>query len=232
MESNNAVVAILLGLLAIILISAAARGVFRSLSHLHLHRSILVHVPAERAWSRVSDLPHFVSRHGRVHGGAAIDDWALREGDGRSVGSVWRGVARDRKFWVDLQITRREPVDEICFRLIRDSYRTHRSLHLHRASLKLREVSPGVTKITWELQARLRGTRLLLLRLFAPSVLHARLLDVSLRTVKASIETLEEERAAVASAGAKRSGGEGAIDPRDLLTPSPSRPPRPPEASV
>ena len=232
MELNSAVVAILIGLLAIILMSAAAGGIFRSLSRLHLHRSILVHLPAERAWGRVSDLPYFVSRHGRVRGAAAIDEWSLREGDGHSVGSVWRGTSRDRKFWVDLQITRRERVNEIAFRLIRDSYRTHRALRQHRASLKLQETNPGITKITWELQARFRGVRLPLLRLFTPSVIHARLLDISLRTVKASVETLEEGQAAVASVGAGRARAGHPPDSPGILDPSPSRPPPPPEAGV
>lgn len=232
MESNIAVPAILLGLVAILLVVAAVHASLRALSRIRLHRSILVHVPVGRAWTRVSDLPYFLSTHGRVRGAAAIDDWSLREGDGRAVGSVWRGTARDRSYWLDLQITRREPGDEIGFRLMRDSHRTHRALRRHQASIKLREVRSGMTKITWELHARLRGARLRLLRLFSPSTLNARLLDIGLRTVKASVETLAEEPNTASAGGPMKSPRGRAVDETEAPTISPFPPTEPPEANA
>jgi hypothetical protein len=238
----NSAATILLLLLVLLILSAVGRSLLRSLSRVHLHRSILVHASAERAWRRLCDLPLLVSRHGRAPGGVSLDDWSLREGDGETPGSVWRGRGGTggRAVWVELQITRREPASEICFRLIRDSLKTHRALRLHRASLTLREISPGTTKVTWQLQARLHGPRLLLVRLLAPSTLRARLVDVGLRSVKGAIESLEEESRADLAEGMSLPLRVDKARPQDAAPPAsarpspaaPRRPPSPPEATT
>jgi hypothetical protein len=238
----NSAATVLLLLLSLLILSAAGGKLLRSLARVNLHRSILVQASAERAWRRLCDLPLLVSRHGRMRGGVTLDDWSLREGDGETPGSVWRGRGGTgrRTVWVELQITRREPASEIGFRLIRDSMKTHRALRMHRASLTLREISPGTTKVTWQLQARLQGVRLLLMRLLYPSALRARLLDIGLRSVKMAVESLEEETRADLAVGmaaqphvdgVQPEGVAAAISPRPSH-PSSRRPPPPPEATT
>ncbi len=155
-----------------------------------LSRSIVVHAPLDRAWESIRRFPTLHARHGKARDLCRITEWTLRRGDGERAGTVWRcsGTRDGRPYWADVEIVRIVPGREIAFSLRRDSLGTHRGLSRHLGSLCLDSVDTGATKVTWRLDARLRGPRLILERLRAGSRLRARLLDQGLRSLKVEID--------------------------------------------
>lgn len=177
---------VLFAVLALLLAGALARRGRR----LDLRRSVLIHAPAARVWEALRHFPTLHERHAKSRDFAMMRDCELRAGDGEGPGSIWRvsGTWEDAPYWADVEIVRCEPGREIAFHLVRDSFGTHRSLRGHLGTLALEALDPGTTKLTWILEARLRGPRLLAARWLSRERLQARLLDHGLRSIKIALE--------------------------------------------
>lgn len=156
---------------------------------IELRRAVLLHAPPPRVWESVRRLPALLTNHGRAQAMGALDRCTIEDGDGESPGSVWRIRGRWGRspYWADVKIARCAPGREIAVRLLRDSLRTDRGLRDHLGTLTM-EPSEGGTKLTWHLQADLRGPRLILARLLARRHLQARLLDLRLRSLKIALD--------------------------------------------
>jgi hypothetical protein len=180
--------------LVILPLLAASFGLFPG-ARIDLSRSVLVHAGCERVWEFVGSVPALHAGHGKVREFGRIIEWSLRHGDGESAGSVWRalGTWGASPYWADVEILRIVPGKEIAIRLRRDSLGTERGLRDHVGSLSLESIGPDATKITWRLGARLRGPRLLLVRLLSSRRLRARLLDQGLRSLKVEIDNATRE---------------------------------------
>lgn len=167
---------------AILCLALAAR--------LELTRTVLVHAPAERVWEFVRHFPTLHERHGKARDLCRITEWTLRHGDGERAGTVWRAHGDwDRApYWADLEIVRADPGRELTFVLRRDSLGTHRGLRRHLGTLTLEAAGSDATKLTWRLQADLRGPRLVLARITSRARLQARLFDQGLRSLKVEID--------------------------------------------
>ena len=211
-------------LLALVLgaLAAGAAGLL-FLRRLEVSRSVLVHVPPERAWEFIRHLPALHERHGKSRDLCHITGWTLRHGDGEHAGSVWRaqGAWDGADYWADLEIVRVDPGRLLSFTLRRDSLGTHRALRKHLGRLLVEETANGTTKITWRLAANLRVSRLLLARLTSRSRLQARLFDQGLRSLKVAID----------NSGPMASGAAPAADTSPKTTAPPPPPARNPHRS-
>ncbi len=199
MESATAASLLLLSpLLIFVALASAAWLIFATARSLDVERSVLVHLPVERVWDSVRRFPSLHARHGKARRLGSVDEWVLKRGDGESPGSIWcaRGCWGDGPYWAELEIVRVAEGRELSISLLRDSLGTHRGLREHLGSLTLEAVSPGTTKLTWQLRAKLRGPRLRLLSILARPRLQARLFDQGLRSIKTGLER-EAERPSV-----------------------------------
>lgn len=230
MTVGTVVPVLLLGFLALVLVLAATGAALRALSRLDKHRTVLVHAPSSRVWDLVSDLPTLCTSHAKLPARTSVEEWKIISGDGRSTGSVWRGrgTRGSGPFWMEVQIVRDERGVERCIRLRRDSLGTHIGLRSHSALLQLEEIDDRTTKLTWRLHARLKGMRLLWMRLVSAPELQARLLDLGLRSIKVTLENAMdmEAEAARRSPERKRPLLSGSAD--DEEAPQPKTPPEPP----
>jgi len=178
-------------LIAVILVATLLLVVLmRTRRTLSLHRSVLLHAPVPLVWQQIEDFPGLLAQHGRGRTLGAFSRHDFVKGDPRSSGSVWRtrGTWSGSDYWVDGELVRVEAGREIVIRLLRDSLQTHHGLRGHVARLTLKANGPGTSKLTWELQARFRPTRLLWHRHCDRVRLNARLLDICLRSVKVDID--------------------------------------------
>ena len=152
-------------------------------------RSVLLHVPIDRAWEAVRDFPALFAAHGRGRPLLLIQSSALQAGDG-AASSVWRtqGTWAGRPYSADIEVLESAAPHVLAVRLVRDSLGSERGLHRHRGELRLRAVDDSSTKITWQLTARVHSLPMLLGRVLAPERVNARLLDLSLRSFKAAID--------------------------------------------
>ncbi|MFQ5876592.1 MAG: hypothetical protein ACE5JH_02705 [Acidobacteriota bacterium] len=227
MTVGTALLLLVLGVLTLAALAAASGAALRAVGRLERRRTVLARVSAARAWSLVGDLPTLISRHAKLLDRGDLDEWELRSGDGTTAGSVWlgRGHRNGRPYWLEVQIVRCEAGAEMSLRLRRDALGTHLGLRNHCTALSVAGIDARATKLTLRLHARMRGLRLIWLRLVSPAELQARLLDHGLRSVKLALEA----RAQTAAAGAPRRATSGAIAPgRDLRPrPRPGRPPQP-----
>ncbi|HET6277153.1 MAG TPA: SRPBCC family protein [Candidatus Polarisedimenticolia bacterium] len=157
---------------------------------LSLHRSVLLHAPVSHVWRCLEDFPRLLMQHGRGRTCGAFIQHAFVKGDPGSGGSVWRtrGSWAGCDYWVDAELVRVEAGREIVIRLLRDSMHTQHGLRGHIARLILQPNGPGTSKLTWDLQARFRPMHLLWQRHCDRGGLSTRLLDISLRSVKAAID--------------------------------------------
>ncbi len=190
---------LLVALLATVLVLLVLMVTRRTLS---LRRSILLHAPAPLVWPRIQDFPGLLAEHGRGRTLGAFSRHSFVSGAPHSSGSVWRtmGTWAGSDYWVDVKLVRVEPEREIVVRLLRDSLHTHYGLRGHAARLTLQPNGPGTSKLTWELQARFRPSRLLWQRHCDRVRLNARLLDICLRSVKVAIDRADgDDPADVAS---------------------------------
>lgn len=190
--------AVLLLVLVLAVLAAGAAGLLLLFARrLELTRSVLVHAPVGRAWELVRHLPTLHERHGKARDLCRITEWTLRHGDGERAGTVWRahGAWDGAPYWADLEIVRADPGRELTFVLRRDSLGTHRGLRRHLGTLTLEAVGSDATKLTWRLQADLRGPRLVLARMTSRARLHARLFDQGLRSLKVAIDNAVRETA-------------------------------------
>jgi len=179
----------------------------RSLS---LHRSVLLHSPAPSAWRSIENFPQLLAEHGRGRSLGAFGQHEFVKGDLHSNGSVWRtrGIWAGEEYWADAELVRVEAGKEIVIRLLRDSLNTHRALRGHIARLTLQPNGSGISKLTWDLQARLRPTRLLWQRHCDRAGLHARLLDICLRSLKVEIDNRTGDPDAHAGDTTRRADGD------------------------
>lgn len=153
-------------------------------------RSVLVHVPIDRAWELVRDFPALFAAHGRGRPLLRVQSSRIDRGDGLSAASLWqqRGTWAGRPYSADIEVLESDPPHALAVRLVRDTLGSERGLLRYRGELRLRAESPRTTKITWQLSARIHGLPMLLARAFVPERVDARLLDLSLRSLKAAID--------------------------------------------
>jgi hypothetical protein len=153
-------------------------------------RTVLLHLPCEKAWEEVRDFPALHAAHARGRPHLVIEQSVLRGGSGQGSGTVWRqeGWWGGQAYWAELEVTHWDPPHRLTVRLLRDSLATERGLLGHRGELTLVPEGPAVTKLTWRLSARIGVARLLLARLLWPERMRARLLDLGLRSVKRAID--------------------------------------------
>jgi hypothetical protein len=114
---------------------------------------------------------------------------------------VWRseGTWNRRPYWSEIELLASRPSKGLAIRLVRDALGTEHALLRHRVEMQVIEVRPGRTKLTWRLSARIHRVRMLFGRYFASERIEARLLDISLRSLKVALELdgrAEERRAA------------------------------------
>lgn len=153
-------------------------------------RSVILHLPGERVWEAVRDFPSLRAVHARGRQQLVILETSQRKGRGSGAGSVWRqsGTWSGGRYWADLEMTEYDPPRRLSVRLLRDSFGTQRGVLRHQCVLTLVPEGQADTKLTWRLSARIVGARLVLLGLRSPDRLRARLLDLSLRSVKRSLD--------------------------------------------
>ena len=194
---------------------------------LSLHRSVLLHAPVPHAWRCLEDFPQLLMQHGRGRTFGAFIQHAFVKGDPGTDGAVWRtrGNWAGSDYWVDAEIVRVEAGREIVIRLLRDSMHTHHGLRGHIARLTLQPNGAGTSKLTWELQARFRPMRLLWQRHCDRVGLNARLLDISLRSVKVAIDGGNGDHAAAGKAESTA----GKVGPHERHAADPAPPPSRPE---
>lgn len=161
-------------------------------------RSVILHLPQELAWETVRSFPALHAAHARGRQHLVIQETSQRKGQGPGAGSVWRqsGSWSGGRYWADLEMLEYDPPHRLSVHLLRDSLGTHRGVQRHRCDLTLVAEGPAATKLTWRLSARIVGARLVALGLISPDRLRARLLDLSLRSVKRSLDgrTRQEDR--------------------------------------
>lgn len=182
------IVALALALALALVVALAVLLSRRSL--LGHERSVILHLPGERAWEAVHDFPSLHAAHARGRQHLVIRETAPRKGQGPGAGSVWRqsGAWSGGRYWADLEVTEYDPPRRLSVRLLRDSIGTHRGVLRHRCDLTLVDEGPAATKLTWRLSARIVSARLAVMGLVSPDRLRARLLDLSLRSVKRAID--------------------------------------------
>jgi uncharacterized protein YndB with AHSA1/START domain len=201
-------------LAALVLTAVALAVILRATARLDVRRSVRVHASPRQVWDRIASLPDLHGRHGKTREHGRLEAWSLRQGDGTAGGSVWRatGTLDGSPYWTEVEVVRAEPPRLLEIALRADALGTERGIRAHRGVLTLEPADTGGTKITWTLQARLRGMRLRTLRLVACARLRALLLDLGLRSIKGRIETAAEEAAqrsgAAEEAGVAAAAGE------------------------
>jgi hypothetical protein len=153
-------------------------------------RSVLLHIPIERAWELVRDFPSLFAAHGRGRPLLRITSSALEHGDGLTPRSVWRqsGTWDGRPYSARIEILEIEPRCALAVRLLGDNLGSERGLLRHRGEIRLRAEGERTTKVTWQLSARIHSVPMLFARLLVPERVEARLLDLSLRSVKMAID--------------------------------------------
>lgn len=158
-------------------------------------RSVILHLPFERAWDAVRNFPALHAAHTRGRPQLCIEKTLLHAGNGQGAGSVWRQSGRwdGVGYWADLEVTEWDPPHRMAVRLVHDSLATHRGLLRHRGELTLVPEGSSITKLTWRLSVRIGSLRLLLARLLWPERMRARLLDLGLRSVKRTIDALARD---------------------------------------
>jgi hypothetical protein len=179
-----------LSALSLVLVLGGLVLFIRATGRMDLRRSVLIHVPLANTWQTARNLPWLVSRHLKIEGHGGIDEWILREGDGAGVGSLWRGLGRwnGSPYWVDIEMAIVRTEHQLAITLQRDSLGTHLRAREHLGTLTLEQSGPGSTKATWHLTARLIGLRSRIERCIRARRLQARLLDLSLRSIKSDLE--------------------------------------------
>ena len=192
-------------------------------------RSVLLHVPIETAWDLVSDFPALFAAHGHGRSLLRVTTTALERGDGRAAGSVWvqGGTWEDRPYSARIEILEIEAPFLLAVRLLGDNLGSERGLLDHRGELRLRPGSEGSTKVTWRLSARLGGLRNLFARLLAPESVDARLLDLSLRSLKGAIDGGTRQAGAGDPVSAPPLLAEGPLSAIAAPIPGPTRSPQP-----
>jgi len=155
-------------------------------------RSVRLHVPLEVAWTGIRDFGALQAAHGRGRSFLRVESSRLRRGDGLTPGSVWRQEGRwgDEPWWSDIEIISIDPSRRLEVTLLQDVFGTQAGLAYHRCILDLKAEGARTTKLTFRLRARTRGARLTLARTFSPALVYARLLDLSLRSLKVAVEGL------------------------------------------
>ena len=184
-------------------------------------RSVLIRAPAARVWDSVRHLPALLGGFAKARDFGDVQDFFLRAGDGETPGSVWRveGSWESAPYWAEVEIVRCTPEQELAFRLLRDSFGTHRRMCHHLGSLTLEAMDAGITKLTWRLRATLRGPRLLAARLLWSDRLQARLLDQGLRSIKIALEASERRAPGTPSPGAPPPGVRASEETARTLSP-------------
>jgi len=198
-------------------------------------RSVLLHVPLEVAWTKVRDFGALQAAHGRGRPLLRVESSELRRGDGLTAGSVWRQKGRwgNEPWWSEIEIVSVEPPHRLEVTLLRDVFGTRYGLEHHRCILDLKPEGVGATKLSFRLRARTRGPRLTLARTLSPERLHARLLDVGLRSLKSEIDGLARSEAeigiatAVGLSGASLPAGARATSLAAAARPAATSPSRP-----
>ena len=153
-------------------------------------RSAVLHVPIDRAWELVRDFPSLFAAHGRGRPLLRIESSAIERGDGLSPRSVWsqRGTWGGRPYWAEIEILESTPPHSLAIRLVRDALGSERGLLRHRVEIRLRAEGERSTKITWHLSAHIHRLSLVVGRMLAPERTKARLLDLSLRSLKVAVD--------------------------------------------
>jgi hypothetical protein len=153
-------------------------------------RSVLLHVPIERAWEMVRDFPVLFAAHGRGRPLMHVQASAVERGDGLTPHSVWRqhGTWGGRPYSARIEILDVDAPNALAIRLVGDNLKSERGLLRHRGELRLRPEGGRSTKVTWHLSARIHSLPMLFARLLAPERVEARLLDLSLRSLKAVVD--------------------------------------------
>ena len=188
---------------ALVLAVFAAAVLLRASARVELRRSVRVHATPRQVWETVGRFPDLHGRHGKARGLGPIEGWSLRQGDGNGSGTVWRatGTLAGAAYWADVEVVRAEAPRVLEVTLKADSLETERGLRAHRGVLTLEPADGGTTKVTWTLQAHLRGLRARLRRLTASGRLHALLLDQGLRSIKGRIEAADDGTGPAATGG-------------------------------
>ncbi|HET8946207.1 MAG TPA: SRPBCC family protein [Candidatus Polarisedimenticolia bacterium] len=153
-------------------------------------RSVLLHVPIDRAWEMVRDFPALFAAHGRGRPLLSVQASTLEQGDGHTSRSVWRqrGTWGRHPYSARIEILEVEAPTALAVRFVGDNLRSERGLLRHRGELRLRAEGERSTKVTWQLSARIHSLPMLFARLLAPERVEARLLDLSLRSLKAAVD--------------------------------------------
>lgn len=200
------IVAVLAAVLVLIVLMLTRRTV-------SFHRAVLLHAPVPLVWPRIEDFPVLLAEHGRGRALGAYGRYSFVRGDARSSGSVWRtfGTWAGAEYWADVELVRIEAGREIVVRLLRDSLQTHHGLRGSIARLTLQPNGAGTSKLTWDLQARFRPSRLLWHRHCSRDRLKARLLDLCLRSVKIAIDSEAHDRDADPGATTRPADGDAVV---------------------
>ena len=153
-------------------------------------RSVLLHIPIDRAWELVHDFPALFAAHGRGRPLLKVHTSTLERGDVNTPHSVWRqqGTWGRRPYSARIEILEVAAPTALAVRLLGDNLRSERGLLRHRGELRLHAVGARSTKVTWQLSARIHSLPMLFARLLAPERVEARLLDLSLRSLKAVVD--------------------------------------------
>jgi len=162
----------------------------RAIRVVHSTRSVLLHIPIDRAWELVQDFPALFAAHGRGRPLLRVQTSHLERGDGRTPHSVWlqQGTWGQRPYSARIEILEVAAPAVLAVRLVGDNLRSERGLLRHRGELRLHAVGERSTKVTWHLSARIHSMPMLFARLLAPERVEARLLDLSLRSLKAVVD--------------------------------------------
>lgn len=153
-------------------------------------RSVLLHVPIDRAWELVRDFPALFAAHGRGRPLLRVQTSTLERGDGRTPLSLWtqRGTWGRHPYSARIEILEVAAPTALAVRLVGDTLHSERGLLRHRGELRLHAVGERSTKVTWQLSARIHSLPMLFARLLAPERVEARLLDLSLRSLKGVVD--------------------------------------------
>jgi hypothetical protein len=186
-------------------------------------RSVLIHAGRSSVWESVRLFPAWHARHSKFRSFASIECCILKNGDGEEAGSLWRLYGRIGRtpYWADLRVVEVEPGCRVVLALDSDRLGTERQVRDHRARLDLEVVHPGLTKTTWNLEARLTGTWARVRALWNRPRLQALLLDQGLRSLKVHVE-----KSVRTGAAAPATASPGAGHPRPPVESLPSRDPR------
>ncbi len=222
-----------MSLIALLLVATgigygAVAGLRRGAGRIDDRRSVLIHAPAAVVWERVRRVPDLLLTFGKLLDHSRMDEPLVTTGDGAAQGSRWRlqGFWEDTPYWLEVELVRIRPQQTLEIRLAGDAFRTERGLADHRGSLTIEAAGPELTKLSWQLRARLRGPRLQAQCLLAPAAVRARLLDLRLRAIKVAVE---KEVADLTAAFPAVPDPQAAVSRTPLPPPSA---PRPPESTL